>query len=157
MPTVVSTVLELRSQVKQFRRTEDANVVFVPTMGSLHDGHLQLVRSSVKVITVLLVFDRQVIQVRRARELGRLVVVSIFVNPLQFNQSQDLERYPRNLEADLQLLSDQADIVFAPTVDEMYPDGSRKDVKVVAAGEVGELYEGKYRPGHFDGMLTGTC
>lgn len=131
---VISTVPELRSHVKQFRKTEQGSVVLVPTMGALHDGHLQLVR--------------------RARDIGRFVVVSIFVNPLQFNQSQDLERYPRNLEADLQLLGDQPNIVFAPTVDVMYPDGPRKDVKVVAAGEVGKLYEGKYRPGHFDGMLT---
>lgn len=85
------------------------------------------------------------------------MVVSIFVNPLQFNQSTDLERYPRTLEADMRLLHDKADVVFAPMVEEMYPDGQQKEVKVMAAGEVGLLYEGKHRPGHFDGMLTGSC
>lgn len=106
-------------------------VAFVPTMGSLHDGHLALVR--------------------RAVELAETVVVSIFVNPLQFGEGEDFDRYPRDLDADRAALPGGV-IVFAPSVDELYPDG---DVQVrLTAGPIGELFEGASRPGHFDGMLT---
>ena len=101
-------------------------------MGALHDGHLQLVR--------------------QARDLGGIVVVSIFVNPLQFGPGEDLDRYPRTLEADLQRLEGLADLVFAPSVDEMYPPARpRPGSRPVP---VASLYEGASRPGHFDGMLT---
>lgn len=141
MPEVVSTIAELRERVAAARRAAvlegpaDApagRVVLVPTMGALHAGHLRLVE--------------------QARELGGVVVVSIFVNPLQFGPAEDLDRYPRTLEADVAELEGLADLVFAPSVAEMYPHGESSTR--VTAGEVGSLYEGASRPGHFDGMLT---
>ncbi|WP_240666056.1 pantoate--beta-alanine ligase [Agromyces sp. LHK192] len=123
---------ELRSLVAE-RRAAGATVALVPTMGALHDGHLALVR--------------------RARELADVVIVSIFVNPLQFGPGEDLDRYPRTLDADLAALDGLGvTAVFAPSVSEMYPDGP-SSTRVVAGG-VGSLYEGASRPGHFDGMLT---
>jgi pantoate--beta-alanine ligase len=131
-PPVVATIPALRGFVRE-RRAAGASVAFVPTMGALHDGHLALVR--------------------RAAEVADVVVVSVFVNPLQFGPTEDLERYPRTLDADLDALAGLGvDVVFAPSVTEMYPDGP-SSTRVVA-GEVGTLYEGASRPGHFDGMLT---
>ncbi len=102
-------------------------------MGALHEGHLALVS--------------------RAGELAEVVVVSIFVNPLQFGPSEDLDRYPRTLDADVaELTSLGVAVVFAPSVAEMYPDGPT-GIRV-SAGEVGMLLEGAVRPGHFDGVLT---
>ncbi|SDY50255.1 pantoate--beta-alanine ligase [Herbiconiux ginsengi] len=110
-----------------------ARVALVPTMGALHAGHLALVD--------------------RAAEIADVVVVSIFVNPLQFNDPADLERYPRDLEGDLRTLAGHGvDIVFAPLVDELYPHGDQQTR--VTAGRVGTLFEGRSRPGHFDGVLT---
>ena len=109
----------------------------VMTMGALHAGHLALVR--------------------RAKELADHVVVTIFVNPLQFGPTEDLERYPRDLEGDLTLLSGDGllgdgDVVFAPTPAVMYPEGD--PVVRVTAGRIGEVLEGGFRPGHLDGVLT---
>ena len=116
------------------RRAAGASVALVPTMGALHAGHLALVR--------------------RARELADVVVVSIFVNPLQFAPGEDLDRYPRTLEADVAALADLGvDAVFAPSADEMYPRG-REGGTTVHAGPIGVRYEGASRPGHFDGVLT---
>ena len=126
-PTVVTTIAELRALLK------GSTVALVPTMGALHEGHLALVD--------------------RAAELADIVVVSIFVNPLQFDQPADLERYPRTLDADVEALAGRgAHYVFAPTVEEMYPDG--KSQTMLRGGAVAELLEGRSRPGHFDGMLT---
>nr|WP_231727704.1 MULTISPECIES: pantoate--beta-alanine ligase [unclassified Rathayibacter] len=122
----------LRERLQEERRA-GRSIALVPTMGALHDGHLALVE--------------------RAREIADVVVVSIFVNPLQFGPSEDLDRYPRDLESDLTLLEREGvEYVFAPTVAEMYPDGPTSTR--VVAGRVGTLYEGRSRPGHFDGMLT---
>lgn len=109
----------------------------VMTMGALHAGHLSLVR--------------------RARELADHVVVTIFVNPLQFGPTEDLDRYPRDLQGDLALLSGEGllgdgDVVFAPTPAVMYPQGD--PVVRVTAGRIGEVLEGSFRPGHLDGVLT---
>lgn len=109
----------------------------VMTMGALHAGHLSLVRA--------------------AKELASRVVVTIFVNPLQFGPGEDLERYPRDLDGDLALLSGPGllgagDVVFAPTPQVMYPDGE-PSVRV-SAGPIGSVLEGAVRPGHFDGVLT---
>ena len=129
----VPTIAELRALLAE-RRAAGASVALVPTMGALHDGHLELVR--------------------RARELADVVVVSIFVNPLQFGPGEDLERYPRTLESDVAALAELGvDAVFAPSVDEVYPRG-RDDSTTVKAGPIGSRYEGASRPGHFDGMLT---
>lgn len=129
---VVATIVELRERLAE-RRAAGASVALVPTMGALHAGHLALVS--------------------HARELADVVVVSIFVNPLQFGPSEDLDRYPRTLDADVEALDGLGvEFVFAPTVAEMYPNGPVGTM--LTAGRVGSLYEGASRPGHFDGMLT---
>ncbi|WP_370106121.1 pantoate--beta-alanine ligase [Streptacidiphilus sp. BW17] len=108
----------------------------VMTMGALHEGHATLIRTARS----------------RVGEEGT-VVVTVFVNPLQFGAGEDLDRYPRTLEADLVLAADSgADVVFAPGVDEVYP-GGEPQVRL-SAGPMGTGYEGASRPGHFDGMLT---
>jgi len=104
---------------------------FVPTMGALHDGHLELIS--------------------QAKKLTDDVTVSIFVNPLQFENAKDLETYPRDLAGDTaKALAAGASKVWAPTYEEIYPGEIDKE----SAGELGELFEGKHRPGHFDGVLT---
>ena len=127
---VVRTVAELR---RGRAEQTGCSVGFVPTMGYLHDGHLALVR--------------------RARIENERVVVSIFVNPLQFGPQEDYERYPRDLERDLALLrAERVDLVFAPPVEEMYPPGFA--TTVVVSGPVAERLEGEARPGHFRGVAT---
>ncbi len=127
---VLRTVAELRRWRSE--RLVDS-VGFVPTMGYLHEGHLALVR--------------------RARAENDAVVVSIFVNPLQFGPREDYERYPRDLDRDLAVLAaEQVDAVFAPTVEEMYPPGFATTVEV--RGPVAERLEGEARPGHFRGVAT---
>jgi pantoate--beta-alanine ligase len=107
----------------------------VMTMGALHEGHAALIRAA------------------RAHAGTGLVTVTVFVNPLQFGPNEDLDRYPRTLDADLKLAEEAgADLVFAPDTDEVYP-GGRPEVRI-AAGPMGERFEGASRPGHFDGMLT---
>jgi pantoate--beta-alanine ligase len=126
-PVVVETIAALREALS------GRTVALVPTMGALHEGHLALVD--------------------RARELADTVVVSIFVNPLQFGPGEDLDTYPRDLSADLEALREhRVAYVFAPTVPEMYPDGGT--TTTVTGGEVATLFEGRSRPGHFDGVLT---
>ncbi len=126
-PEVVTTIAELRA------RLAGSRVALVPTMGALHEGHMALVD--------------------RARQLADVVVVSIFVNPLQFGPTEDLDRYPRDLEGDVALLAQHgADCVFAPSVAEMYPDGQPQTT--VRGGAAAQILEGESRPGHFDGMLT---
>lgn len=143
MQTVVNAA-ELTAAIDEERDLPGCaglKVAFVPTMGALHEGHLSLVR--------------------QAREYADLVVVSIFVNPLQFGAGEDFDKYPRTLEADAALLADAgADLLFAPTVDVIYPDGidaanaAAKTRPALQSGAVGKTYEGAARPGHFDGMLA---
>ncbi|MBN2743191.1 pantoate--beta-alanine ligase [Breznakibacter xylanolyticus] len=126
---VVKTVGELQNVVKEHRQG-GARIGFVPTMGALHAGHLSLVDEA-------------------ARSCD-LVVVSIFVNPTQFNNAADLENYPRTLDRDVALLSGTAcRLVFAPSVAEMYPE---PDTRVFDFGELDKVMEGKHRPGHFNGV-----
>jgi pantoate--beta-alanine ligase len=122
----IQAIAELRA-----RLAGEKSIAFVPTMGNLHEGHLDLVRI--------------------ARERGSCVVVSIFVNPLQFGPSEDFDRYPRTLEADCGKLRGLADVVFSPAVDEMYPE--RQTVFVEPPPIADELC-GAARPGHFRGMAT---
>lgn len=114
-------------------RNRNASIGFVPTMGALHAGHLSLVKKAV--------------------EENEVSIVSLFVNPAQFNDPRDLESYPRNEEEDLKLLAkENVSAVFVPTVEEMYPDNVKGDEKIFDLGEVAEVMEGKYRPGHFQGV-----
>jgi pantoate--beta-alanine ligase len=113
-------------------RQHGKSISFVPTMGALHDGHISLV-------------DIALAQ-------SDFVVVSIFVNPLQFGAGEDFEKYPRTLQADAEKLSSAGvDVLFAPDVDDVYPNGNQVTQH---AGPIGETFEGAARPGHFDGMLT---
>lgn len=124
---------EVRARVRQWRG-EGLRVGFVPTMGNLHDGHLQLVRAA-------------------AAEADR-VVVSIFVNPTQFGPSEDYASYPRTLEQDCARLAPLGvAAVFAPSVAEMYPDGPRLRTRV-SVPEFADMLCGASRPGHFDGVAT---
>ena len=123
---VVSTIAELRE-----RLGNEHAVAFVPTMGNLHEGHLDLMRL--------------------ARNHGDCVAASIFVNPLQFGPSEDFDRYPRTLESDCEKLKGLADVVFAPSVNEMYP--AQQTVFVEPPPVANELC-GASRPGHFRGMAT---
>jgi pantoate--beta-alanine ligase len=129
---VVQTIADLRARIKAYRRKNDQSVGFVPTMGFLHDGHASLLQ--------------------KARSQSGLVVLSIFVNPLQFGPGEDFERYPRNAEQDLAVAEAAGvDIVFMPSVDEMYPKPTRTTVSV---SEVTTRLCGASRPGHFDGVAT---
>jgi pantoate--beta-alanine ligase len=130
--TLAATIPDVRRAVAS-GRAQGHRVALVPTMGALHAGHLALVA--------------------RAREIADLVVVSVFVNPLQFGPSEDFDRYPRDLGADTALLEATGPaVLFAPTAAEMYPEG-RTETRVVA-GAVGGMFEGRTRAGHFDGVLT---
>lgn len=124
---VVETIKSLMQELEKYN---SKNVGFVPTMGALHDGHISLVKRSV--------------------EENDVTVVSVFVNPTQFNDKADLERYPRTEEADKKLLEAAGcDIVFMPQVEEMYPE---EDTRVFNFGSIETVMEGKYRPGHFNGV-----
>jgi pantoate--beta-alanine ligase len=121
------------ADVSRALRTTGRRVVLVPTMGALHEGHLALVRTARRVP-------------------GAVVVVSIFVNPLQFGAGEDLDAYPRSLDDDLAILKGEGvEVVFTPTAAEMYPHGQRTTVQ---PGPLGSELEGGSRPTHFAGMLT---
>ncbi len=129
-PTVASTRRELRAACEQLTSRD---VAVVMTMGALHDGHARLIRA--------------------ASERHTHVVVTIFLNPLQFGPKEDLSRYPRTFDSDMEICTAAGvDIVFAPTPDVVYPEGD--PVVRVSAGPLGDVLEGASRPGHFDGVLT---
>jgi len=125
---LVKTIKDLQNNLAEFRTF--GTIGLVPTMGALHEGHLSLVK--------------------KATCENHTVVVSIFVNPTQFNDSKDLEHYPRTLENDLKLLEKTGcNIVFAPKVKEVYPE---TDTRRFDFGELESVMEGKHRPGHFNGV-----
>ena len=131
---IVTTAASLRAQSRLLlTQKQGSSLGLVPTMGALHEGHARLARTAV--------------------DENDVVAASIFVNPLQFGDAADLDRYPRTLEADAELLEAQGvDLVFAPSVEEMYPDG--QPTVRISSGRLGEKWEGASRPGHFDGALT---
>ncbi len=129
---VTPTIARTRAELDAARG--DSTVSFVPTMGALHDGHLQLLK--------------------HARPLGETLVASIFVNPTQFAPGEDFEAYPRTFDADLERCAEAGvDVVFAPTVQTMYPSGL-VDTVTVDPGPLGAVLEGAVRPTHFRGVLT---
>jgi pantoate--beta-alanine ligase len=130
MARVVETVADWRRERAELQRA-GKSVGFVPTMGALHIGHRSLLE--------------------RARRENDCVVLSIFVNPTQFDDPADLKKYPRTLDADLQLAGDQADLVLVPSARELYADEYRYRVTENA---LSTRWEGAHRPGHFDGVLT---
>jgi len=128
-PVVATT----RDELAAARQALPGSVAVVMTMGALHEGHAQLMR--------------------HARELADHVLVTVFVNPLQFGEGEDFDRYPRTWDADLAICREEgAELVFAPEQAQMYPHG--QPVVRVVAGAIGDRLEGVHRPGHFDGVLT---
>ena len=129
---VVETIDEMRHVVAD-AHSKGQGISFVPTMGALHEGHLTLVDE--------------------ARRVGEVVVMSVFVNPLQFGPSEDFARYPRTLEEDAKLASERGvDFLFTPTREAIYP--THAPVVMVHPGSVGKEWEGAVRPHHFEGVLT---
>ena len=131
---LVHSVSDLHAELGEWRARRES-VALVPTLGNLHAGHLSLVH--------------------RARKLGECVAVSVFVNPLQFGPKEDFSRYPRTLEADAELLRGAgADLLFAPTVEDIYPGGYPPATLVQVGGLLTEVLDGALRPGHFTGVAT---
>lgn len=125
---------QLVAMHREWSRKGRGTVALVPTMGNLHEGHMTLIR--------------------HARARAQRVVVSIFVNPLQFDRAEDLERYPRTLDEDARLATDAGvDALFCPSDEDMYPSDGIPPVRVVVP-VLSEILEGDYRPGHFDGVAT---
>lgn len=126
-------VAQTREEMATARTALTGRVAVVMTMGALHAGHVELMR--------------------RARQIADAVMVTVFLNPMQFGANEDLDKYPSRLEADLGLCETEGvDLVFTPTNDVVYPTGT-PDIRVVAAA-LGARLEGEHRPGHFDGVLT---
>lgn len=126
----IETIEELKKWVQE-KKSAGLSIGLVPTMGFLHEGHLTLVET--------------------AKKENDAVLMSIFVNPAQFGPNEDFERYPRNMERDMQLAETAGtDVIFAPTADEMYP---RESAISISAGRLADQLCGKSRPGHFDGVL----
>lgn len=113
-------------------RSEQAEIGFIPTMGALHEGHIQLLK--------------------RCREKKLTIVCSVFINPTQFNDKTDFEKYPVTIEQDIYLLEEAGcEVLFLPSVEEMYPPEGETNVNI-DLGELGNIWEGKFRAGHFDGV-----
>lgn len=127
---VINNIHNLTKIIKN-QSIKNKAIGFIPTMGALHEGHLSLIQ--------------------KARKENDTVIVSIFVNPKQFNNAEDFEKYPQTLDRDKELIRDFADIIFAPEVGEMYPQSFGTNVHISPLATIGE---GSYRPGHFDGMAT---
>lgn len=128
---ILNTIKETRGYLNEIR-SKGLSIGFVPTMGALHEGHLSLIRE--------------------AKKENNFVVCSIFVNPVQFNNEADLEKYPSEIESDIiKLKKEKCDLLFHPSVEEMYPepDNTKFDF-----GDLNKVMEGKFRPGHFNGVAV---
>jgi pantoate--beta-alanine ligase len=131
---MTTRLVHSRAELRGALANRDGEIGVVMTMGALHDGHRELIRV--------------------ARRRCTVIVVTVFLNPLQFAPGEDLSRYPKTLESDVELCAaEDVDLVFAPSVAEVYPLGDQPQVRV-QAGPLGEILEGDSRPGHFDGVLT---
>ncbi len=132
MPLLFKKIKDLRNYLHSVKCERNASIGFVPTMGYLHEGHKALIR--------------------RSKLQNDVTVVSIYVNPTQFGPGEDYERYPRDLERDMSVCEELGvDAVFAPSDEEIYPEGCKTEVYV---REVSDILEGKFRPGHFKGVAT---
>ena len=132
---IINEVIELRGLIETWRR--GGNVAFVPTMGNLHAGHLALVKE--------------------ARKVADRVVASVFVNPMQFGAGEDFDSYPRTLESDTRMLeAEGTDLLFAPSVEVMYPKPPSEQTRVEVP-EISGVLCGATRPGHFVGVATVVC
>ena len=130
---VISDIKQAQQLCKKWR-DQGETISFVPTMGCLHDGHLSLIK--------------------KAKTLADHVVVSIFVNPLQFNDPEDLLKYPDTIDEDLSMLTDnQVELAFIPIAHDFYPEGEA-DVEQIDLGQITTILEGEKRPGHFAGVAT---
>jgi len=131
---VIKDDIEVLNEILEAKRKENKIIGFVPTMGALHKGHLSLIH--------------------KAKEESDYVVVSIFVNPLQFNNKEDFNKYPRMLESDIEILNKDGhcDLLFAPSTSTIYP--SNFQFKKFNLGHLEEIMEGKYRPNHFQGVAN---
>lgn len=131
---IIETIPILRREIRRWRQA-GKSIAFVPTMGNLHDGHMALVET--------------------AKAQADVVIVSIFVNPMQFDREDDLVNYPRTLQEDCEKLSrHNVELVFAPSVGEMYPNGLNSNQTFVEVPELSHVLEGASRPGHFRGVTT---
>jgi pantoate--beta-alanine ligase len=131
---MTTRLVHTRAELRGALSNRSGEVGVVMTMGALHDGHRELIRV--------------------ARRRCEVIVVTVFLNPLQFAPGEDLSRYPKTLDADVELCAaEDVDLVFAPSVEEVYPLGDQPQVRV-HAGPLGDVLEGASRPGHFDGVLT---
>ncbi|QQS44465.1 pantoate--beta-alanine ligase [Candidatus Roizmanbacteria bacterium] len=128
--TIYNNIKQVKNLINEHVKN-GKSIGFIPTMGALHIGHLSLVQ--------------------QARRENDIVAVSVFVNPKQFNNPDDLKRYPRTIEHDKKLIEDYADVLFIPEADEIYPEGFGTTVHVFPLADIAE---GAFRPGHFDGMST---
>ena len=132
---IIETVDEFRQEWANLKELESLSLGLVPTMGFLHEGHISLVKKSVSQNDV--------------------TAATIFVNPTQFGENEDFEDYPRDMKSDLDFLDcEGVDIVFVPSLEEMYPEGFETSINV---GSIATRLEGKYRPGHFSGVATVVC
>lgn len=131
MMKIISTITEINKTLRPYREAE-TSVGFVPTMGALHRGHLELMK--------------------KARDENDILAVSIFVNPIQFNNKEDLIKYPRDIDRDITLLEEiQCDVLFNPSSDEMYPEPV---TEIYDFGSLERVMEGAFRPGHFNGVAV---
>lgn len=130
---VFQSAKQLNTTIQKLK-SEGVTIGFVPTMGALHEGHMSLIRA--------------------AKEASDYVVASIFVNPTQFNESSDLKKYPKTPTSDKRMLQlEGCDLVFMPSVDDVYPDGEHKEIDL-AFGDLDKVMEGAHRPGHFAGVAA---
>ncbi|MCX6281029.1 MAG: pantoate--beta-alanine ligase [Bacteroidetes bacterium] len=128
----ITTIKEAKQWLKSYQK-KSLKIGFVPTMGALHEGHLRLISQS--------------------RAENDITICSIFVNPIQFNNPEDLAKYPRNVAQDARLLKNSGcDMLFSPTVEEMYP-GDKQENLEMDFGMLDKVMEGKFRPGHFKGVV----
>ncbi len=128
---IFKTIIEIQSYLQKIKK-ENKSIGFVPTMGALHQGHLALIE--------------------QAKAENDIVVVSVFVNPIQFNNKEDLLKYPRNFEADAAMLqSIGCNVIFCPNETQMYPE---PDTTVYDFGQLDKIMEGEFRPGHFNGVAV---